>query len=848
MLLLAPVAALVMGSLISSSRIEQCVQTGAEPDKITCEANKFVVALSVENGQNGTETVEATFSQASDDSGVRKLQIPWRIVLRKSRVMIRYPITYTRSFNSQPSEEIIILSSLNCVDGSSASSPTCGWAVSNGVRIEDSQGFCCTCDFLQTIGMSDDTTRATSLSCDLFSSQQSAHCLRFNNLWYSAYSVGPAETFFTLELGITSYVDNEDGTETIKHDEVLEIGPTSPGARSADGKIIARLLGDFAPWAETPNLEYKYLTVPSSPANHARVLAGSAEWMLLDRSLFTTDGSECNKIGVSYSAFRHDSNACRKKAGSCLGGQLESFRAADAMRIAAGGKPQNMVSAYGNFSHVYAASSGNHYIAYAWPGMQASVITLEMAADNVRFITNNAPGEIDMAEVRDFEALSSEGLLVVRFTNVGTITSDFTVTVDCSQGAPDVKPVAAQRRSVRPYFSETVEFALHSESPLAADMSCAVRLFDSLNAVTDEVNVEFSTTALVTDRGAQAGEVIGRGPVTESTEVAPSAGAGAGELFGSGGALCDSQCQGFFDVKCFLLLRCWGRIGRMLAVIAGVAVGSLLLIKACLSPKVRGCVSRLVCGSGRGREGRRGSLMMEDDVQHPQTHRFKEHHSNNTLRKVTARAPPPPPPSAHKNGTTTWETAKFSPRRRPILEPNSDCHDELVIIHEADSARSHFSVTDFGADKLVEHSEQTPFAAPPVAAGQAQMAWRAKCYASFCYASNQHISTDVRSALHSPGDRFSLRGRLVRAASGSDGAQPDGKIFTFHLDDDDTVQHMHFHLGRYVRLVPPMPIRTTKLLRLSPAQASVLTSAAPLFVCLNAAPPAPPGEDDELRV
>ena len=44
--------------------------------------------------------------------------------------------------------------------------------------------------------------------------------------------------------------------------------------------------------------------------------------MLIDRHL-TTEGEECDKIGVSYEGFASQSDACHKNFNSCLGNQIE---------------------------------------------------------------------------------------------------------------------------------------------------------------------------------------------------------------------------------------------------------------------------------------------------------------------------------------------------------------------------------------------------------------------------------------------------------------------------------------------------------------------------------------------
>ena len=49
------------------------------------------------------------------------------------------------------------------------------------------------------------------------------------------------------------------------------------------------------------------------------------DWLLLDRSLFSLDGSQCDKIGASFSAFQYQADKCRRYVGSCLSNQLLDF-------------------------------------------------------------------------------------------------------------------------------------------------------------------------------------------------------------------------------------------------------------------------------------------------------------------------------------------------------------------------------------------------------------------------------------------------------------------------------------------------------------------------------------------
>ena len=127
----------------------------------------------------------------------------------------------------------------------------------------------------------------------------------------------------------------------------------------ADGscQITAQLEGDFAAYEGAPDLGSKYLFMsslcdkpwelecsrrmfvrPTTPpwrgVRGGRVTCGNGRdalpvpqedsqySMLVDRHL-TTNGDECNKIGVSYEAFALQSNACYREYNSCLENQLK---------------------------------------------------------------------------------------------------------------------------------------------------------------------------------------------------------------------------------------------------------------------------------------------------------------------------------------------------------------------------------------------------------------------------------------------------------------------------------------------------------------------------------------------
>ena len=81
----------------------------------------------------------------------------------------------------------------------------------------------------------------------------------------------------------------------------VALTPAQPKGRTPDKRVRAQLVGDLLPYTAFPVLTSQRLLMPSLEDLSA---LRPADWMLLDPSVITMDGSECNKIGVGFSAFQ----------------------------------------------------------------------------------------------------------------------------------------------------------------------------------------------------------------------------------------------------------------------------------------------------------------------------------------------------------------------------------------------------------------------------------------------------------------------------------------------------------------------------------------------------------------
>ena len=192
-------------SIISSSSIEKCINDNPSGN-IKC-SSKIILSLTIQNAElQGSDYIETTLNQITDNDGnTQKLVSPIKITFSKTPVEVIYPATYLQDFNYGPKEKIISTTSLKCKDSNTELNPTCGWAMSNGERIPYSQGFCCSCSFLS---LSDSIKRGTK--CDgILETKASAHCMVYNELWYSAYKVDKYKIDYKIEIILTDIKDNK---------------------------------------------------------------------------------------------------------------------------------------------------------------------------------------------------------------------------------------------------------------------------------------------------------------------------------------------------------------------------------------------------------------------------------------------------------------------------------------------------------------------------------------------------------------------------------------------------------------------------------------------------------------
>mmetsp|Transcript_60799 Transcript_60799/g.131912 ORF Transcript_60799/g.131912 Transcript_60799/m.131912 type:complete len:595 (-) Transcript_60799:76-1860(-) len=570
-----------LAAVLSSSKLEACLNDGSE--ELDCEM-KMVLLITLEHGQDETESAEFLVRDAQQDETKRQLLKPWQVKWRKSSASWRYPLRYVQDVNNKPTERILTVSSMGCSDNpsSNAEDLTCGVAMKGNQRVPDSEGFCCGCD------LNDMTSGGpTRGNLDCWSFSESAHCLGFDPLWYSVFEVDPPQIFYDIVVTVAMPEEPGAGWHNVTYRQTrLVLSHQQPVAEAEGGALRVQLVGDLATATAPHSFASRYLVVPSYPAGHPRVNVERPleNAMLVDRSAFDLSGLECNKVGVSYTAFKRQREKCESPAGSCLDSQLDDLHAADVARLERGLSPRSLVSGFCGgaveFSSQRTSGVTTRMLACPLEQRHTTFLRLEASADEAMFFTNVASGEIVDATVPPFQALQGAGGLDITVVSTGRVLAQFMVGVSNCSEAFEASPAVSL--SLEPYETEELHIKLYASQTAGGRFQCTANLFNSIGTVVDSRVVHFNVSDLKITNGVQV-------PVDNNLE---------GDDVGTrrDGGDCSDLCPSMFSVLCFIAHGC----GQKLAVLFAFLLLIPLTICGCFRAAKGGLLcklSRCLCGS-----------------------------------------------------------------------------------------------------------------------------------------------------------------------------------------------------------------------------------------------------------
>ena len=562
----------VQSLVLSKSQIKTCDRTGAEKN---C-SELLYVQLSLQSGQGFGEELSFNVSKFQDQDGNDvTLGAPLEVSLMKSNVEVSYNTLYRQDVNTNPVEKIVDSNYLSCSEGLylgslQLSSSTCTVARdASGNVIQNSQGYCCGCPLITYLGgiRPGGTTRS---DCGFLSNSMSASCLNFPNQWHSLYEVTTYQYnyFVTARVKITRITGMEQENDLV----------VSNSQKSANNGILQlSIVGDFAPTNPPPDLTSKFLLRPRVPTAES---TPSANWLLVDRQMVTTDGSECNKIGVGYSAFQNQANKCQQRAGSCTGNQIMALIATDTQRKAQGLPALYQLDRFGTFSATQSSTGGfklNSVLASDMP----TLVQLVVNSTDLVYTLNVGKGNITAVQIVEFEGMTSIGQLNVSITSTSLMTANFEVALNCTS---DIRQVSSRSISLPAVGNTTVVFSIYTSTQLRANHSCLVRLLNAKGSVVDTRAVEFATVETTISLPQTAGMNQTGGTVQYSDPTS------ATSVYS-----CDSVCPGQFSLGCRMTVNCPLTTSLILLFLL-LVLAALLGVSCCCCPSSTiGCMKKMLC-------------------------------------------------------------------------------------------------------------------------------------------------------------------------------------------------------------------------------------------------------------
>jgi len=430
------------------------------------------------------------------------------LVVSKTTPLLRYPLRYLHTVYFYPHEELHLVQNLYpdvqaCIDAAGADYPTCGWTLFNGSRIEDSQGFCSDRDLDQLQTYHPDLAKwrgepELGRQSTLEDSFSVAHCLRTGNLQFTGYEIGEYAKDFTITAKL-SRSNDESGYGAI--DSQFSLSPDAPlfllkGLASAGHDVRAQLQNGITAAAGAPDLSNYILYVPTFPPDHPLVVDYKNNMLLVPREMVTADGSECNKVGTDFRAFRPQAaGASKADAGDCLANQLYHLYEQDLYLLTANPNAETKYLVTGKkiFQGVTAEQAGNELsLINKNMALEYSTVHFTVDAAAITEVVNDSIGYIKEAYVKTFTSMTRDGKLIAVIKNAGVVQTDYIVSVTDCQPAIN-NGIAAQALTLNPNEEGTVEFSIDRIQNMDASSLCNVTLTAASGRIFDLVIVYFDT-------------------------------------------------------------------------------------------------------------------------------------------------------------------------------------------------------------------------------------------------------------------------------------------------------------------------------------------------------------------
>eukprot|EP01060_Flectonema_neradi_P019638 TRINITY_DN2688_c1_g1_i2.p1 TRINITY_DN2688_c1_g1~~TRINITY_DN2688_c1_g1_i2.p1 ORF type:complete len:394 (+),score=53.61 TRINITY_DN2688_c1_g1_i2:891-2072(+) len=221
-------------------------------------------------------------------------------------------------------------------------------------------------------------------------------------------------------------------------------------------------------------------------------------------NMVTVDGTECNKIGVSYEAFFTQGGRCDAPDGTCLKGQIIDLLIEDMLR-GPGKVPLYSMPTLASYLR------DSHLLPVPTEGIASLIVTVEI--DNVEdlyfAINHSTSANITSVEMLNADGMqfTESGYLAAKVLNSGKVPSTLTVVAEAPNGG-----LSIMDPSVSKHFEvnqeHTISWIIHARDNSSKQSTRSVVItvqsvkFEEL----DRRSINITSNAVIVDEGAQGGE------------------------------------------------------------------------------------------------------------------------------------------------------------------------------------------------------------------------------------------------------------------------------------------------------------------------------------------------------
>ncbi|KAI6646408.1 hypothetical protein LOD99_12530 [Oopsacas minuta] len=473
--------------LLASSSLETCIK-GRQAQVNNMDGSpctrKLVISVSIPSGGGGTEKLESKLvSKVNGMEGTSLLEKPIRISIIKSQSRVSYRIRKIGRVNYKPREKILYFN--GCNENIYKGKLVCNTVKLDGITITDSHGRCCKCDLGNKLGQNYQWTRS-KLKCGLIGVSETGHCMRLHPVFMDVFEFLAPQIIFKITVIVTE--KTVEGWNRIGR---VVVSPSSSHVSLLNGQVLVELIGDFAPKAHFFTLHSKLLLVPENKS-YKILKRGQSDWLVLEKDQVDLSGTQCNKVGVWFQAFRHQENFCSLRNGSCLLNQPEDIWRINNERRKRGRSFRGLLSYYGKLRPTRIRRKIPDYsIQFENDNLGRSEVVVTLTADELKFIVHKSAGKIVSAYVEDFEALTQQGNAMLLVLNEGNLTASYHLGIyRCSAG---IELPHGRIVTLNPGASSSYNFTIYSHHPIHRENQCFAYLRDSRGNLMHEINFTFET-------------------------------------------------------------------------------------------------------------------------------------------------------------------------------------------------------------------------------------------------------------------------------------------------------------------------------------------------------------------